>query len=222
MIEAVVAAGDDRSASTPDIRPAPRTGRPRRGRSDSGLRRGRARCSSEFGAGLSSIARPRLRKESARLRGEQRQRLRAGKHHDGELVRVMAADPAAVNGRLAAASTAAEPDLAAVRRPPGIVAGLVDGLRLVARVLGRVVVPPFGAVRRARQGEADDLLDLLERQHEVGPRLLHQVFVKRLVLVLVGAVFCFATRAQPLICFPARTSAISAVKAPSAAFAVLT
>src|SRR5690349_5742113 len=81
-----------------------------------------------------------------------------------------------------------ETDLAALLRTPGIVAGLMDRLRLIAWILGCIVVPPFGALRRARQGEADDLLDLLERQHEVGPRLLQQIVVERLVLVLVGAV----------------------------------
>ena len=85
MIEAVVAAGHDRWRRPSPPRPAPRTGRRRRGRSGSGPAASPARCSSEFGAGFSSTARPRFSKYPQRLRREQRQRLRAGKHHDGEM-----------------------------------------------------------------------------------------------------------------------------------------
>ena len=151
--------------------------------------------------------------KSLRLRGEQRQRLRAGKHHDGELGLGRCHQSAGQRRQ------PAEAHLPAVRRPPRVVAGLVDRLRLIARMLRRVVVPPFGALRAARQTEAEDLLDLLEGQDEIVALLLQQIFVQRLVFVLV---VLRAMRAQPLICLPARTSAISAVKASSAALAVLT
>src|SRR5215212_9013869 len=78
-----------------------------------------------------------------------------------------------------------EADLAAFGSPPRVVAGLMDGLRLIARMLRRIVVPPLGTVRAARQGKAEDLLDLLEREHEIGPRLLHEKIIKRLEFVLV-------------------------------------
>src|SRR5262249_40149194 len=82
-----------------------------------------------------------------------------------------------------------ETDLAAFRCSPRVVAGLMDRLRLIARIFGRVVIPPFGALRRARQPKADDLLDLLVAQDEVVPRFPEQVLVERLVLVLVSFVF---------------------------------
>src|SRR3954470_12360949 len=85
-------------------------------------------------------------------------------------------------------------------------------------MLRRIVVPPFGAPGAPRQVEANDFLNFFEGQDEIIPRLLHEKFVQRLILVLVVP----GHADQPFICFPARTWAISAVRAPSAPFAVFT
>src|SRR5438270_9883422 len=82
-----------------------------------------------------------------------------------------------------------ETNLAAFRRSSRVVAGLMDRLRLIARIFGRVVIPPFGALRRTRQRKAEDLLDLLVGQDEIVPRVPKQVLVERLVSVFVSFVF---------------------------------
>ena len=50
-------------------------------------------------------------------------------------------------------------------------------------MLGRVVFPPFGALSTARQPEAKDVFDLLERQNELVPSLLHEKVAQRLIFV---------------------------------------
>ena len=85
MIEAVVAARDDHRIGLGGLDHARRPDRRRHGRSGSGPAARPLRCSAELGAGRRSTARPRFSNNPVGLRGEQRQRLRARKHHDGEL-----------------------------------------------------------------------------------------------------------------------------------------
>src|ERR1700679_3566251 len=77
-----------------------------------------------------------------------------------------------------------EPHAVAVGESGGDIAAGEAGLalrHLLLRAAQRL--PPGGAVRRARQRRADDLLDLVEAQHEFGPRLLLQVIAQRVVIV---------------------------------------
>jgi hypothetical protein len=56
-------------------------------------------------------------------------------------------------------------------------------LTLQSRVLGRILVPPFGALSAARQLKAEDVFDRLERQVELVAGLLREKVAQRLVFV---------------------------------------
>ena len=79
-----------------------------------------------------------------------------------------------------------EPHALAVREPGRDVAAGEAGLalrHLFLRAAQRL--PPRRAMRRARQRRVDDLLDLLEAQHEFGELLLLQIIAQRVVVVHV-------------------------------------
>src|SRR6202048_833135 len=77
-----------------------------------------------------------------------------------------------------------EPHPLAVREPGGDVAAGEAGLalrHLLLRAAQRL--PPRRPVGRARQRRVDDLLDLLEAQHDFGELLFFQIIAQRVVVV---------------------------------------
>ena len=121
MIEAVVAAGDDDGV---DLRGLDQRHALIGGAVDDLVAAGGEALALLLGVrrGLEIDGEAAPGEKSPRLRREQRQRLRAGKHHDGELGRF------AVTAHPEPSRNFAESHLRAVGRPPGVVAGLVDGL----------------------------------------------------------------------------------------------
>src|SRR5882757_6275717 len=74
----------------------------------------------------------------------------------------------------------------AIRQPGRDVAAGEAGLALRHLFLRAAQgFPPRRAVRRARQRGVDDLLDLLEAQHEFGKRLLLQIIAQCVIIVHV-------------------------------------
>ena len=115
--------------------------------------------------GLQIDSEAALLEKSSRLRGEQRQRLRAGKHHDGELGLVRWSSLARTTSTASGSEPWCRPGSAAKLYPAWWMA-----CACIARMLGRVVVPPFGALGAARQVEAENLLDLFVGQDEIVSR----------------------------------------------------
>jgi hypothetical protein len=73
--------------------------------------------------------------------------------------------------------------LHAFGQSPGFETAVSDRLTLQPRMLGRIVFPPFGALSTARQPEAEDVFDLLERQDELVPCLLREKVAQRRIFV---------------------------------------
>src|ERR1700733_5462310 len=110
-----------------------------------------------------------------------------------------------------------EPHAAAVGETGGDIAAGEAGLalrHLLLRAAQRL--PPGGAVRRARQRGVDDLLDLIEAQHEFGPRLLLQIIAQRVVVVHGRSRYFFISARRPSRRFGrARPNAMLARRKPA-------
>src|SRR5260370_1497232 len=91
-----------------------------------------------------------------------------------------------------------EPHVLAIGEPCGDIAACEAGLalrHLLLRTTQRL--PPRRTMRRARQRRVDDLLDLLEAQHEFGQRLLLQIIAQGVVIVHGRSRYFFISARRP-------------------------